>query len=103
MKWCKPKPPAYTPAFSFVAAAEASLYKAAEQFRTLKQSERAPIQAWTHTAGTIVNKILFNLSCLNKSLGAATFNDNAVDWYTEMVVEYKVPYNHPRLIAVLFT
>jgi hypothetical protein len=97
-------PPAYVAArpFSLTLAAEKSLLQALTAFRKRSTYERNAHQVVGHVVpGALVNIIEINLGLLNRSLNHKTIRRDRIDWYSEMVVEHKVAYNHPDLIHKL--
>ena len=99
------KPPEYAPvvSYSLTLAAQESLINALVAFRKYSLYERNPFQnKWQRTTGALVNTIKINFGVLNKSLADRKMRADRVDWYSEMVVEHKIAYNHPELINRLF-
>lgn len=99
------KPPDYSPnkCFSMLLAAETGLLNALKEFRQHSLYERNPYKGnWQVTPGALVNIVNLNLGLLNKSLAAKTLRSDRMDWYSEMVVKYSIPYNHPDLIVRIF-
>ena len=98
------KPPDYSASitYSLTLAAEKSLLDALGKFRQLSAYARTPSPEFQVTPGALVNLIKLNLGVLNKSLASRTMKADRVDWYSELVVEHKIPYNHPVLISQLY-
>ena len=98
------KPPDYTASvtYSLTLAAEKSLLDALGKFRQLSAYARTPSPEFQVTPGALVNLMQLNLGVLNKFLASQTIKADRVDWYSELVVEHKIPYNHPVLISKLY-
>lgn len=98
-------PPRYHPTeqVKLEAAAEASLHSALSEFRDYHQYARSPPEGnWQVTTGAVVRRIEINLAILDRTLEDKEMRPDRLDWYTEMVVDHKTPYNHPELLSRLY-